>query len=122
MERKLHRAFEVAHRRLHDVESCRELFRDLRHDAFAALHFTRYLPAPLIAEQRICRHHVSAYTRVGSRTTRLCRSFAHLAVERAAVVLLHEALHYAGLPESPANPDALSSAAINQLVAASCDL
>lgn len=120
LENKLSLAFAVASERVLEVPSCRKLFTDLGRDAAATLRVTRYFQAPLIAEQRICRHKVSAYTAVGSPATHLCRSFSYLAVDRAAVVLLHEALHYAGMTESPADPEALTSADINRLVEKSC--
>ena len=54
--------------------------------------------------------------------TYLCRSFGRLAPRQAALRLVHEALHQAGLPEAPASPDALASAEINELVARDCRL
>ena len=64
----------------------------------------------------------SAFTEVGSSVTYLCRDFGRLAPEQAAIRLVHEALHHAGLPEAPADPTALASAEINELVARDCRL
>jgi hypothetical protein len=40
----------------------------------------------------------------------------------AAVIVIHEALHFAGLPESPQTPGAMSPAEINEMVADRCGL
>jgi hypothetical protein len=48
---------------------------------------------------------------VGSPSTFVCRLFQRLGDERAAVVLIHEALHHAGLTEYPQDPEAMTSGA-----------
>ncbi len=119
VERRLEEAFAIARHRLREQPSCRRLFEPFGKDGTAALAVTRYVPATLVQEKRHCRH-ASALTAVRSPITRLCRSFARLPNEIAAQVLIHEALHYAGMPESPMDPTALDSATINALVARSC--
>ncbi len=63
-----------------------------------------------------------AFTSLGSAVTRLCPGFARLDDERAAVILLHEALHRAGLDEWPHDPDGLTPQGINELVREGCGL
>ena len=41
-------------------------------------------------------------------------------MRRASPSLIHEALHYAGLPEQPSDPHALSPLAISSIVAGHC--
>jgi hypothetical protein len=64
----------------------------------------------------------NAYTRIGQQTTVICPAFSRQPASRAAVTLLHEALHYAGMPESPEDPTALSSPEISALVSDRCGL
>ena len=60
---------------------------------------------------------------VGSRRWEgLCPSFGDLSSKQAAVVLIHEALHHAGLTEQPADPLGMTPDQRNQLVEASCRL
>ncbi len=119
VESRLKEAFPIARQRLREHPTCGQLFEPFGKDGTAALAVTRYLPATLVQENRHCRR-ASALTGVRSPVTRLCRSFARLPNEIAAQVLIHEALHYAGMTESPSDPTALDSASINQLVAKSC--
>ena len=69
-----------------------------------------------------CSEGVAAYTSVGSPRTVLCPAFASLSTSGAARILIHEALHFAGLGEKPADPKAPESYEINQIVTASCGL
>ena len=45
-----------------------------------------------------------------------------MTVNEAAMLLLHEALHYAGLPERPVHRGAMSSKEISTLVRNRCGL
>jgi hypothetical protein len=67
----------------------------------------------------ICERGYAA-TIVGAPSTFVCRNFQHLSDERAALVLIHEALHHAGLTEYPQDPEAMTSARINRMVDKSC--
>ncbi len=67
-----------------------------------------------------CRSGVAAFTQVGRRLIRLCPSFATLSLPAAAVILIHEGLHSAGMSEKPFDPNGLKPQEINRLVAASC--
>jgi hypothetical protein len=70
-------------------------------------------------EMRVCPSAL-AYTLVGGAPTWLCRRFARLSDERAAAILLHEALHHAGMDEWPHDPQAAPASAINELVEDAC--
>jgi hypothetical protein len=69
----------------------------------------------------VCRR-ACAVTAVGKRPVKLCRHFAQLSDSHAAMIVIHEALHLAGLTEYPHDPDAMSGVAINRMVTEACDL
>ena len=119
--RKLSAAFAEALLRLRRHASCRQLFETFGTDGVEVLARTFYYETSARDEQLVCRR-ASAFTSVGGRVTRVCRGFRRLPLNLAAVVLLHEALHNAGMTEKPRDPRALDSAQINQLVAMSCSL
>ena len=120
--RRLDEAFGLALERVKANPTCRELFDPLARDASSALERGLFVAASGQQEIRLCRRGVSAFTEVGSAVTYLCRSFGRLAPRQAALRLVHEALHQAGLPEAPASPTALASVQINELVARDCRL
>ena len=122
LERRLGEAFDLALGHLGLHPECQELFEHLELDATDSLGRSLYVPASVRHEQILCRQGVSAFTVVGGRVTFLCRSFGRLAAPRAAMTLIHEALHHAGLSESPRDPEAPASAEINETVASSCRL
>lgn len=121
ISRKLATAFPVAVERLRSEPGCLGLFEELDADGLERLVYSLYVEVTLRQEQRFCRG-TSAFTMVGGRQTRLCRGFGRLADSQAAVVLIHEALHQAGMSEKPLDPQALDSSQINQLVRTSCVL
>ena len=100
--------------------SCRELFGELERDGVEALRYSNYVPVRRGVETRICEAGAVAYTEVGSSVTRLCPTFARLVDGRAAITLIHEALHYAGLGEKPFDPNGLTSDQITRRVARAC--
>jgi hypothetical protein len=74
------------------------------------------------ARADICNGTV-AYTLVGGGpTTWLCREFSRLTDKKAAMIIIHEALHHAGLTERPKDPKAMTSAGINRMVSKRCGL
>jgi hypothetical protein len=121
VERKLGVAFELAVRRLRNVPTCAALFDDLDVGGVRALSQTLYFPVPLWREQSLCRGALAA-TVVGRRPVLVCRDFAHLSDSHAAMLLIHEALHAAGLTERPSDRHAMSGAAINRMVVEACRL
>ena len=122
VEFELKAAFQTALERVRRIPACRSLFEDLGADGSAALTSTIYHLAPESLDKRVCQDRdAGAFTVVGSPVTWICpRSFLKVRGLEAALLLIHEALHQAGLPEWPPHAGALSSVEINQLVARSC--
>jgi len=117
--RRLESAFDTAIGQLRKHPECQDLFSEIGSDGIEALSTTLYYPAELKLERDLCRR-AEGYTIVGGAPTWLCRRFAKLSDCRAAMVLIHEALHHAGLDEWPLNPSAMSSGEINDMVSQAC--
>jgi hypothetical protein len=121
--RRLQQAYPLALRRVREVDTCGALFTDLGADGIEKLGTTIYRPAMTNRELQICGDGGAvAFTSIGRSHTRLCGKFGRQARQDAAMVLIHEALHHAGMSEWPHDPDALKSTQINRLVRKSCDL
>jgi hypothetical protein len=117
---KIEAAFAVAVARVRDDPECRALFTRLGSDGVEMLQTTLYFEMPNSFDGvAICKRGDAA-TMVGSASTFVCRGFQRLGNERAVVVLIHEALHHAGLPEYPLDPEAMTSARITWMVEKSC--
>lgn len=116
---QLESAFVDAVDRLRTSEACRQLFSDLELEAERALDFAIFYAASPLEEATICRFSV-AFARHGRGPIRLCRRFAALSSEQAAEVVLHEALHRAGLPECHTDPDAEDPVEIHLRVVHAC--
>jgi hypothetical protein len=117
---KLQTAVEIAVDRIEQVEECGDLFGDLDVGGAQALTATLYIP--VAANNRrdgICRK-AAAYTKVGARTTFVCPEFWKLSDDQAAMFVVHEALHHAGLPEKPQERRAMTSHEINSMVGTNC--
>ncbi len=69
-----------------------------------------------------CLRSVPAFTCVGCPQTVLCPTFTRLGPPAGATILIHEALHFAGLKERPTHPGAMSAPEITTMVEASCRL
>jgi hypothetical protein len=121
---RIESAYQLALQRFHDEPACRDLFAQLGHRGSRALSQTVYRLASSEDELRVCRQRrAAAFTQVGGRTTWICpQSFLRLNRQRAAMYLIHEALHHAGLGEAPADPAAPTSGEINVLVRRHCRL
>lgn len=120
--RKISDAFELALDRINEVPECRELFATLGADGTESLGRVIFLPIGRAqARGDVCRGK-SAYTMVGGGPVRVCREFSRLSDTQAAMVIIHEALHHAGLTEYPQDPNGMTSNAINGIVAESCGL
>ncbi len=118
---RLEASYRIATQRLQESAECRGLFSDLGADGLEALASTMYYPATVQHERQVCGG-AHGYTVVGWVPTYLCRNFVRLSERRGALVVIHEALHRAGMGEWPRDPDALSSGEINDLVAEKCGL
>ena len=119
---KISDAFELALERVHEVPECRELFAKLDAEGTATLGRVIFLPIGRAqARGGVCRG-VSAYTMVSGGPVRVCREFSRLSDSQAAMVIIHEALHHAGLTEYPQDPNGMTSNQINGMVAERCGL
>lgn len=117
-------ALKRADHRLQGRAECRELFSSLGAEGAQALRSSAFSVAASERESSIClQRSAAALTTVGGSETHLCEGrFGKLSVDEAAVILLHEALHQAGLSEWPIDPNGLTSTQINQLVRRRCAL
>ncbi len=120
----LAQAYPLAVRQVRSIASCRALFERLGADPVRVLMNSRYEAARPEHESPNgpCQRGVAAVTAVGSPEVRLCRNFGSLPTTGATLILLHEALHYAGLGEWPSDPKAMTPHQINLMVRDSCGL
>lgn len=119
----LKNAYGRAMKRLEKVESCRALFDDLDLDGVQALGGSTYRPVQSDAERAYCARGVYAYTAVGHNRIMICRHFFRVQEARTKMaVLIHEALHTAGMGEAPANPDCMTAEEITAMVEKACRL
>jgi len=114
-------ALEAASATLERRDDCRAMFSELGANGFEVLGRSRYVPANARAELQICKR-AWAFTTIGGRWTAICRDFARLGELEAATVILHEALHQAGLREWPLDRHADRSLEITHLVRRRCGL
>jgi len=114
-------ALEAAIATLQRNDDCMAMFSELGADGFEVLGSTRFILANARAEMHICKR-AWAFTTVGGRWTAICRNFAQLSELDAAAVILHEALHQAGLREWPMDRHADKSMDITNTVRRRCDL
>jgi hypothetical protein len=120
LQEKLQTAVQIALDRIEEVEECGEMFSILGADGSQALNGTLYIPvAAHNRKDGICRK-AAAYTKVGARTTFVCPEFWKLSDEKAAMFVVHEALHHAGLSEKPQDRRAMTSHEINSMVGSKC--
>jgi len=121
MQWKLSAALDIATAALARERDCRELFEIVGQDVWELLDSARYRLASALQEAQVCVR-ADAFTVVGGRVTFLCRGFFRLSDLDAATVVLHEALHHAGLSEWPVDTRAARSHEISRLVANRCRL
>jgi hypothetical protein len=120
MSAKARVAFWLASDKVATRTSCAGLFAGLSASGVATLTGSEYRAASGASPREHCGDGVAAYTVVGSRRVTLCPEFATLSTTQEARILIHEALHSAGLGEWPAYPHALMSEEINRMVAGKC--
>ena len=121
VRRQLTLGFRLAAEEIRRTPSCSALFSRFHADGvqlLAALDFEASTSAVL--GDTCSRVGVTAFTTVGGRKVRLCPHFGDLEVPAAAMILIHEVLHAAGLTERPADPHGLLPQEINRLVAVNC--
>jgi hypothetical protein len=122
MKARLEAGFDLAVKKVADVPECRGLFEALGADAIETLRTGLYFPIGSHRKEKVVCSRAVAYTNVGAAPTFLCRDFSRLSDDRAAMYVIHEALHHAGLTEKPHDQGAMTSRAINTMVANACQL
>jgi len=115
-------AFKTAYRRAYESESCRRLFEELEISAAGALAASHYDRPAAAAIRAHCQKRVGAVTSVRSRHIHLCPGFETLSRNDQAAILIHEALHTAGLGEWPQDLEAPTSRQITERVKLACSL
>lgn len=118
---KLEAAFDIALDRVQMVGDCAGLFHELGADPLEILKTGLYFPTNVQREHVLCTRSM-AQTIVGSAPTWICRNITAYPDEKIAAVLIHEALHHAGLPEDETGRTAKSSGSITRTVEKKCDL
>lgn len=101
--------------------ACRAIFEELGRDGHAVIGMMTFILADARAEVKVCPG-AQAFTVVGGSWVGVCRNFAFLNESEAAVVILHEGLHHAGLTEWPFDLRALKSWQISAMVRERCGL
>lgn len=115
---KLRSARRLAGRRVAEVPACSALFDELARSGTDTL---REMSIDLEADPAGCRRGIAAFTQIGGSVVSLCREWLpRLDRYQLAALLIHEALHHAGLAEAPQDPTAPSSVDINRMVWESC--
>jgi hypothetical protein len=114
----------LAGQRLLKLPDCGGLFSALDANGVEILAAARYSPARDEGELAVCsRPGVWAFTRVHGVRIYVCvERFRRLDRHQAAMALIHEALHQAGLSEHHLDPAAPTPAEINQSVRQACSL
>ena len=118
----LRRAFGLAEKKIQKSDRCRVLFDGLEIDGVEALRRTFYEPAAIRSDVVHCQQGAVALTGLGGRRTRLCANFKLHSLRDQAGILIHEALHVAGMSEKPIDPDGMTPHQINQWVKKACGL
>jgi len=118
--RNLRLGYALAVEMMRPESPCGALFAPYHAVGVEKLSSTLFAPPTDRERTCLCAGRVSAFTAVGSRVTKLCPEFGTLPPQAAALTLVHEALHSAGMPEGGWAPGALTSSQINALVAGAC--
>lgn len=118
--RNLRLGFVLALEMVRTSRTCRALFDPLAGSGVESLAATHYAATTDRDRARVCAGGVAAFTTVGGRVTWLCPEFGNLHPRTAALTLVHEALHSAGMPEDPAAAGALTAGQIDDLVEGAC--
>jgi hypothetical protein len=129
---KLEAGFDLAVERVREIKACANLFTRFGVHGIDMLKTGLYLPVHSYRhEVVVCGRNPAtnswgaknlAYTKVGGTPTWICRNFARVSNETAAIAVIHEALHHAGLNERPHDRMAMSSIEITEMVSSACGL
>ena len=113
----------IALGRIGEHAECRELFADRGADGARILLGSDYRVAQPGEAGGLCEKGASAFTGMTTGRTALCTdSFLKLRPHVRAIVLLHEAMHVAGLGQHPQHPGGMTARQIDGMVGRSCDL
>ena len=115
-------AYRGAIKRLKKDEACRALFDDLILDGLQALGRSRYQSPGSATERAYCARGVAAYTAVGRSRVVVCEHFRTLHRRTKSAILIHEALHTAGMSEAPVDPAGKTTEEITEMVEDACSL
>jgi hypothetical protein len=118
VKEKLCSGLRLAVDRVCTVHQCHELFTQLGADGIETLTTSLYYPANPRREAYVCEKGV-AFTTLEATQIWLCRKFSRLSDEYAATILIHEALHRAGLGK---HHPGMSSGDVNIQVKRACGL
>ena len=100
MTRRLHDGYASALSKIHRIRSCQDLFARLETHGLEVLSRTTNTFAQSEWAAEICAD-ANAFMTVGGSTVWICGGFECLSEQDAAKVLIHEALHNAGLAIGP---------------------
>ena len=127
---RLEAGFDLAVERVREIEACADLFFMVGADGIDTLKTGLYLPVHSYRHEIVvCGRNpatnswgakILAYTKVGGTPTWICRHFSRVSTETAAIAVIHEALHHAGLKERPHDRMAMSSIEITEMVTTAC--
>jgi hypothetical protein len=113
----------MALERLGEHAECRGLFDSHGADGARLLAESAYRSALPDEAGGLCEKGAAAFTGMRSGRTALCEdNFLKLDRQYGAVVLLHEALHVAGLGQAPHHAHAQTPQEIDRMVRRSCGL
>ena len=115
-------AFGTAAKKVQKSDTCRALFDGLDFNGAEALERTFYEPAKVLSDLALCERGTVAITGLQGRRTRLCGNFKIHSLRDQVGILIHEALHVAGLSEKPVDPNGMTPHQINQWVKKACGL
>ncbi len=112
----------IANDKLSTLSDCEKMFDDLGANGARVIDATTYRDGTGSSK---CTSHpgAAAVTEVGSYTVLLCsNNFTNRSSQGAATIVIHEALHSAGMSENPPDPNAKTTGQINDMVQANCSL
>jgi len=114
---RLEQAFSVAVSTVRSNERCQGLFASLGLKGVDAFQLMLFFEGQ---DRGPCAKGAPAFNYYGHPLTGLCASFGRLEAGEAAVQLIHEALHVAGMNEFPNDPGGKTPSEISRLVRYSC--
>ncbi|MEM1250623.1 MAG: hypothetical protein AAGA81_04915 [Acidobacteriota bacterium] len=117
---KLRSALELAREELTENERCADLFDELSDDGATLLAQARLARPATLLERKLCARNVALFTTIGGRQISVCRSAFQLERRTLATLLVHEAMHLGGQPESPAVEGAPTSRELTLRVRKAC--